>query len=56
MKEYRIFGYRTQGFYTVLKAKDNYDAYEQATKLTTDKWSELELDNIIEVGEVYEDN
>jgi hypothetical protein len=36
-----------------LEAKDSYEAYDLADKLTTDKWNLIEQDNVIEPVDVY---
>jgi hypothetical protein len=45
-------GGRTTAYYTDVKAKDEYDAMEIAEGLSSDKWFEIETDNVIEPYEV----
>jgi hypothetical protein len=42
-------------YWTQVQAKDSYEAYDIADKLTTDKWNLLEQDNVIEPVDVYEE-
>jgi hypothetical protein len=42
-------------YWTQVEAKDSYEAYDIADKLTTDKWNLLEQDNVIEPVDVYEE-
>lgn len=41
-------------YWTEVQAKDSYQAYDIADKLTTDKWNLIEQDNVIEPVDVYE--
>ena len=41
-------------YWTEVQAKDSYEAYDIADKLTTDKWNLIEQDNVIEPVDVYE--
>jgi hypothetical protein len=40
-------------YWVELEAKDSYEAYDLADKLTTDKWNLIEQDNVIEPVDVY---
>jgi hypothetical protein len=42
-------------YWTEVQAKDSYEAYDIADKLTTDKWNLIEQDNVIEPVDVYEE-
>jgi hypothetical protein len=42
-------------YWTQVQAKDSYEAYDIADKLTTDKWNLLEQDDVIEPVDVYEE-
>ena len=41
-------------YWAEVQAKDSYEAYDVAYKLTTDKWNLIEEDTIIEPVDVYE--
>ena len=43
-------------YWTEVQAKDSYEAYDIADKLTTDKWNLIEQDNVIEPVDVYLDD
>jgi hypothetical protein len=53
MKTFRVLGEKPMMYWVELQAKDSYEAYDLAYKLTTDKWNELEQDNVIEPVDVY---
>jgi hypothetical protein len=53
MATYRVLGEKPMMYWVELQAKDSYEAYDLAEKLTTDKWNELEQDNVIEPVDVY---
>jgi hypothetical protein len=55
MKTFRVLGEKPMMYWTQVQAKDSYEAYDIADKLTTDKWSLLEQDNVIEPVDVYEE-
>ena len=54
MKTFRVLGEKPMMYWTQVQAKDSYEAYDIADKLTTDKWNLLEQDNVIEPVDVYE--
>jgi hypothetical protein len=53
MATYRVLGEKPMMYWVELQAKDSYEAYDLAYKLTTDKWNEIEQDNVIEPVDVY---
>jgi len=53
MATFRIIGEKPMMYWVELQAKDSYEAYDLAYKLTTDKWNQLEQDNVIEPVDVY---
>jgi hypothetical protein len=53
MPKFRVLGERAVIYWTVVDAKDSYEAYDKSDKLTTDKWNLIEEDNTIEPVEVY---
>ena len=53
MPTFRVLGEKPMMYWTEVEAKDSYEAYDIADKLTTDKWNELEQDNVIEPVDVY---
>jgi hypothetical protein len=53
MATFRIIGEKPMVYWVELQAKDSYEAYDLAYKLTTDKWNEIEQDNVIEPVDVY---
>jgi hypothetical protein len=53
MATYRVLGEKPMMYWVELQAKDSYEAYDLAYKLNTDKWNELEQDNVIEPVDVY---
>ena len=55
MKTFRVLGEKPMMYWTQVQAKDSYEAYDIAEKLTTDKWNLLEQDNVIEPVDVYEE-
>jgi hypothetical protein len=55
MKTFRVLGEKPMMYWTQVQAKDSYEAYDIADKLTTDKWNLLEQDNVIEPVDVYEE-
>ena len=55
MKTFRVLGEKPMMYWTEVQAKDSYEAYDIADKLTTDKWNLLEQDNVIEPVDVYEE-
>ena len=55
MKTFRVLGEKPMMYWTQVEAKDSYEAYDIAYKLTTDKWNLLEQDNVIEPVDVYEE-
>jgi len=55
MKTFRVLGEKPMMYWTQVEAKDSYEAYDIADKLTTDKWNLLEQDNVIEPVDVYEE-
>ena len=55
MKTFRVLGEKPMMYWTEVQAKDSYEAYDIADKLTTDKWNLLEQDDVIEPVDVYEE-
>jgi hypothetical protein len=55
MKTFRVLGEKPMMYWTQVEAKDSYEAYDIAYKLTTDKWNLLEQDDVIEPVDVYEE-
>jgi hypothetical protein len=55
MATFRVLGEKPMMYWTQVEAKDSYEAYDIADKLTTDKWNLLEQDNVIEPVDVYEE-
>ena len=55
MKTFRVLGEKPMMYWTQVEAKDSYEAYDIADKLTTDKWNLLEQDDVIEPVDVYEE-
>jgi len=55
MKTFRVLGEKPMMYWTQVQAKDSYEAYDIAYKLTTDKWNLLEQDDVIEPVDVYEE-
>jgi hypothetical protein len=53
MATYRVLGEKPVMYWVEVEAKDSYEAYDLAEKLTTDKWNRIEEDNTIEPVEVY---
>lgn len=53
MPTFRVLGEKTTLYWVELEAKDSYEAYDLADKLTTDKWNLIEQDNVIEAVDVY---
>ena len=53
MPTYRVLGEKMMMYWVELEAKDSYEAYDLADKLTTDKWNLIEQDNVIEPVDVY---
>jgi hypothetical protein len=53
MPTYRVLGEKPMMYWTEVQAKDSYEAYDLAEKLTTDKWFLIEQDNVIEPVDVY---
>jgi len=54
MATFRVLGEKPMMYWTEIQAKDSYEAYDIADKLTTDKWNLIEQDNVIEPVDVYE--
>ena len=54
MATFRVLGEKPMMYWTEVQAKDSYEAYDIADKLTTDKWFLIEQDNVIEPVDVYE--
>ena len=54
MTTFRVLGEKPMMYWTEVQAKDSYEAYDIADKLTTDKWNPIEQDNVIEPVDVYE--
>jgi hypothetical protein len=54
MATFRVLGEKPMMYWTQVEAKDSYEAYDIADKLTTDKWNLIEQDNVIEPVDVYE--
>ena len=54
MPTFRVLGEKPMMYWTEVQAKDSYQAYDIADKLTTDKWNLIEQDNVIEPVDVYE--
>ena len=54
MSTFRVLGEKPMMYWTEVQAKDSYEAYDIADKLTTDKWNLIEQDNVIEPVDVYE--
>jgi hypothetical protein len=54
MKTFRVLGEKPMMYWAEVQAKDSYEAYDIADKLTTDKWNIIEQDNVIEPVDVYE--
>jgi len=55
MATFRVLGEKPMMYWTQVEAKDSYEAYDIADKLTTDKWNLLEQDDVIEPVDVYEE-
>jgi hypothetical protein len=55
MAIFRVLGEKPMMYWTQVEAKDSYEAYDIADKLTTDKWNLIEQDNVIEPVDVYEE-
>ena len=55
MKTFRVLGEKPMMYWTQVQAKDSYEAYDIAYKLTTDKWNLLEQDDVIEPVDVYQE-
>ena len=55
MPTFRVLGEKMMMYWVELEAKDSYEAYDIADKLTTDKWNLLEQDDVIEPVDVYEE-
>jgi len=55
MATFRVLGEKPMMYWTQVEAKDSYEAYDIADKLTKDKWNLLEQDNVIEPVDVYEE-
>jgi hypothetical protein len=53
MPTFRVLGEKPMMYWVELEAKDSYEAYDLAYKLTTDKWNLIEQDNVIEPVDVY---
>lgn len=53
MPKYRVLGEKPMMYWVEVEAKDSYEAYDIADKLTTDKWNLIEQDNVIEPVDVY---
>ena len=53
MPTFRVLGEKPMMYWTEVEAKDSYEAYDIADKLTTDKWNLIEQDNVIEPVDVY---
>ena len=53
MTTFRVLGEKPMMYWTEVQAKDSYEAYDLAEKLTTDKWNLVEQDNVIEPVDVY---
>lgn len=53
MPTFRVLGEKPMMYWTEVQAKDSYEAYDIADKLTTDKWNLIEQDNVIEPVDVY---
>ncbi len=53
MPTFRVLGEKPMMYWVELEAKDSYEAYDLADKLTTDKWNLIEQDNVIEPVDVY---
>lgn len=53
MPTFRVLGEKPVMYWVELEAKDSYEAYDIADKLTTDKWNLIEQDNVIEPVDVY---
>jgi hypothetical protein len=54
MATFRVLGEKPMMYWAEVQAKDSYEAYDIADKLTTDKWNLIEQDNVIEPVDVYE--
>ena len=55
MPKFRVFGNLLKEFVIDIEAADSEQAYEIANSASTDHWSELETDNIIEPVDVIQD-
>jgi hypothetical protein len=55
MATFRVLGEKPMMYWTQVEAKDSYEAYDIADKLTTDKWNLIEQDNVIEPVDIYEE-
>ena len=53
MKTFRVLGEKPMMYWVEVQAKDSYEAYDLAEKLTTDKWNLIEQDYVIEPVDVY---
>ena len=56
MPTFRVLGEKPMMYWVEVQAKDSYEAYDIADKLTTDKWNLIEQDNVIEPVDVYLDD
>ena len=55
MPKFRVLGEKPVMYWTIVDAKDSYEAYDKAYKLNSIDWNEIETDNEIEPVDVYLD-
>ena len=55
MAKYRVFGKKMLDYYVVVSAKDPVEAARKANNLDSEKWSQVENDDVIEAVDVIED-
>ena len=54
MPKYTIHGDRVQKFTTVVEAPDAFEAFDQASNISQNQWTELETDEVIEPYDAVE--
>jgi hypothetical protein len=55
MPKFRVLGEKPMMYWTVVDAKDSYEAYDKADKLNSVDWIEIETDNTIEPVDIYQE-
>lgn len=55
MKKYRVFGSNNKQYYTIVTAKDEYEAYQIAQNDSI-TWFEIENDSVIYPTDIYEED